>query len=138
MTAEDLIHRKLMFHPDLDFEQEAELPGKQVMSDLRETMAQDQRVCSKLIQDSHGWCFKLFGADSRKYWLELIPVRTAAGVSEWVLHCSRCIGFRLWEVVRDDRKPLGSEQDCMDRAAAILVSQYGFEKPPMAQQSACT
>jgi hypothetical protein len=48
------------------------------------------------------------------------------------------MGFRLWEVVRDDRKPLGSEQDCVDRAAAILVSQYGFEKSPMAQQRACT
>jgi len=132
MTAHDLIHRKLLFDPDIDFEEVAELPGKQAMSDLRETMARDQSVCSKLIQDSHGWCFKVYGGDSRKYWLELIPVRTADGVSEWVLHCDRCMGFRLWELARDDRKPSGSEQQCVDMAAAILVSQYGFEKSPSA------
>lgn len=132
MTAEDLIHRKLLFDPDMDFEEVAELPGKQVMSDLRDTMARDKSVRSKLIQDSHGWCFRIHGGDSRKYRLELIPVRTADGVSEWVLHCSRCMGFRLWEIVRDDRKPLGSEQHCLDKAAALLVSQYGFEKSPAA------
>ncbi len=128
MTAKDLIHRKMLFDPDIDLEDAAELPGKQVMSDLREMMARAETVCSNLIQDSHGWCFHIFGADSRKYLLELIPVRTVDGVSEWILHCSRCMGFRLWEVARDDRKPLGSEQHCLDQAAAILISQYGFEK----------
>jgi len=132
MIAQDLVHRKLLFDSDLDFEDVDELPGKQIMSDLRETLAQDQGVCSKLIQDSHGWCFKVRGGDSRKYLLELVPCWTAE-TSYWVLHCSRCMGFRLWEVARDGRKALGSEQQCLDKAEAILVSQYGFEKPPMVE-----
>ena len=107
MTALDLVHRKLLFDPNLDLEEEDELPGKQVMADLREEMAQIHSVCSKLIQDSHGWCFRIREADSRKYWLELIPVRTADETSEWVLHCSRCMGLRVWEMVKDDRRALG-------------------------------
>ena len=127
MTARDLIHRKLLFDPDLDFENLPELPGKQVMSDLREIMARDQIVCSELIQDSHGWCFDIRGADSRNYLLELIPVCTEAENSEWVLHCSRCMGLRFWELARDNHRALGSEQQCLDKAVAILVSQFGFE-----------
>lgn len=76
MNAQDLVHRKLLFDPDLDFEdlnQVPELPGKQVMADLLQVMAQKHGMCSKLIQDSHGWCFRICGSDSRKYLLELIP-----------------------------------------------------------------
>lgn len=135
MIAQDLIHRKLLFDPDLDFEdldQVPELPGKQVMEGLLPAMAQNYGVCSKLIQDSHGWCFTVRGSDSRKYLLELIPVRTADGVSEWVLHCSRCRGLRLWEIVKEGRKPLGLEQQYLDVATEILVSKYGFAKPASA------
>jgi|ERR1043166_1598327 hypothetical protein len=132
MIAQDLVHRKLLFDSDLDFEdlnQVPELPGKQVMGDLLQVMAQKYDVGSKLIQDSHGWCFSIYESDARKYLLELIPVRTADGISEWVLHCSRCRGLRLWEIAKDDRKPLGLEQQCLDVAAEILISKYQFEKP---------
>ena len=132
MTAEDIRHRKLLFDPNLDFQEVAELPGKQVMSELRETMARDQRVCSKLIQGEHGWCFKVYGSDSRKYWLQLNPLWTADDVSNWVLLCNRCMGVRIWEAVRDTRKPLGFEQQTLHEAMATLISQYGFEQSPTA------
>ena len=132
MTAEEIIHRKLLFDPDFDFQGVAELPGKQVMADLHESMARAQRVCSKLIQGEHGWRFKIYGSDSRKYWLHLNPLWTASDVSNWVLLCNRCLGFRLWEAVRDTRKPLGFEQRTLDKAMATLKSQYGFEQSPTA------
>src|SRR5689334_5099756 len=131
MISQDLVHRRLLFDPDLDFEDldhVPELPGKQVMADLLQVIAQKHEVCSKLIQDSHGWCFKILSADLRKYWIELVPVKTSNGMSEWVLGCSRCMGLRLWEIAKDSRKPLGSEQKCLDLAAEILISQHGFEK----------
>jgi len=45
------------------------------------------------------------------------------------------LAYRHWEIARDNRKPIGLELKFLNTAAAILVSQYGFEKPPSAAQS---
>ena len=130
MIAEDLTNSRLLFDPDLDLEEVHELPGKDSMTGLAEALGRRGIVCSRLIQDSHGWCFRIHGDDARKYFVELIYVGTANQASDWVLQCARVAGFRLWEWEWSKPKyqAVGLEQRYFDFIVAILTSDLGFTR----------
>src|SRR2546429_87964 len=123
MTTADLINRKVRFDPELDLESVDELPGKDVMQDTARRIDG-----SGFIQDSHGWCFYVHADDGRKYLVELLYVSTERDASSWVLTCSRCAGLRAWEWLGSQTPNLGREQQVLDRATEVLISQHGYER----------
>lgn len=128
MVDANLAHHTLVFDPDLDLENVAELPGKDSMAAVVEALAHSKIACSKLIQDSHGWCFYIRGDDSRRYLVELGYVATTNRTSEWVLTCGRSAGLRLWELFQPKGTAIGLEQRYLDIVVEILASHHGFEK----------
>jgi hypothetical protein len=127
MTIADLTNRSVRFSPELDLESVPELPGKDTLQDTARRLGQSLK-CSKLIQDSHGWCFYLDADDGRRYLIELSYVATEGDASRWVLSCSRCSGLRAWEWFRSQTESLGREQQLLDRAVEILVSFHNYER----------
>src|SRR5262249_46309796 len=123
----DLTNRSIRFDPELDLEPVPELPGKQVLQDTAARLGESLK-CSKLIQDSHGWCFYIHADDERKYLIELTYRATHAETSSWVLACSRCSGLRPWEWFHSPRQSIGMEQTLLDQAVGILISHHGFER----------
>jgi hypothetical protein len=130
MIAEDFTNSRLLFDPDLDLEEVRELPGKDSMTALSEALGRRGIVCSKLIQDSHGWCFRIYGDDARKYFVELIYVGTTNQASDWVLECARVAGFRFWEWEwsKAKYKAVGFEQRYFDLITALLNADHGFTR----------
>ena len=126
MPNEELINRSIRYDPELDLDEVPELPGKDVMEDIRRRFREESR-CSGLIQDSHGWCFYLHADDRRKYLIELCDSFTDHDGSYWMLHCDRCSGLRVWEWFRS-RQPAGRERMLLDTGIQILTSHHGFER----------
>jgi len=130
MTTADLTNRKIRFDPELDLEDlksVPELPGKDILHDTARRPGESLK-CSKLIQDSHGWCFYIHADDGRKYLVELLYGATERDASRWVLMCSRCAGLRVWEWMGKDAPGLGREQFLPDKAVEILVSHHSYER----------
>ncbi len=130
MTTAELINRSVRFEPELDLEdldQVPELPGKQAMQDTLQRLGNTMR-CSRLIQDSHGWCFYAHADDGRKYLLELSYVATETGASSWVLSCARCTGWRAWEWFGGQAPNVGREQFLLGKAVDVLVSHHGYQR----------
>ncbi|HTE90100.1 MAG TPA: hypothetical protein VK639_14160 [Terriglobales bacterium] len=128
--ASDLLHQTRIFDPELDLEHIPELPGKDVMQDAIQTLTTSGIRCSKAIQDSHGWCFYLWGDDARKYLLELSYVCTQSGTSKWVLWSRRCCGWRRWELPKSEDEAKGREQHYLDAVTNILLSHHAYEIQP--------
>jgi hypothetical protein len=130
MTTAELVNRSVRFDPQLDLENLAEvpeLPGKEAMQDTLQRLGKTMR-CSRLIQDSHGWCFYAHADDGRKYLIELSYVATEKDASSWGLSCSRCAGLRAWEWLGGQTPNLGQEQLLLGRAVEVLVSHHGYER----------
>jgi hypothetical protein len=127
MTSTELTHRSIRFVPELDLESVKELPGKDVMQSVLRQFS-ETAGCSRLIQDSHGWCFYVHAVDRRKYLVELSYASTEGGASRWVLSCARCPGWRLWEFFSANAENTGRERALLDRGAEFLVAQQGFER----------
>jgi hypothetical protein len=130
MIAEDLANRRLLFDPNLDLEEVHELPGKDSMAAVLESLTRSKIACTKLVQDSHGWCFHIHGDDGRTYLMELIYRCTTDQTSEWVFTCDRLSWLRFWEWgwFKRATTSVGLEQRYWDLVVEILVSQHGFEK----------
>jgi hypothetical protein len=127
MTSADLENLSIRFDPELDLETVADLPGKDIMQDLMRKF-DDGANRSRLIQDSHGWCFHVRGEDGRKYLVELSYVATKDRASNWVLSCSRCTGFRFWEWFTSPRSGIGEEPGLLAKRVEFLVSNHGFRE----------
>lgn len=126
MPNEEFINRSIRYDPELDLDEVPELPGKDVMEDVRRRFREESR-CSELIQDSHGWCFYVHADDRRKYLIELCYSFTDHDGSYWMLHCDRCPGLRVWEWFRS-RQSTGREQLLLDKGMQMLLSHHGFER----------
>jgi len=127
MTIADLTNRSVRFNPELDLESVSELPGKDTLQDTARRLGESLK-CSKLIQDSHGWCFYIHADDGRRYLIELSYVATKSAASSWVLSCSRCSGLRAWEWFNSNQQGLGREQELLDRAVEVLLSHHDYER----------
>jgi hypothetical protein len=105
------------------------LPGKDALKAAALRLAETANwKCSRLIQDSHGWCFYVRADDRRKYLVELLYVVMGAEASNWVVTCNRCVGMRAWEWLGSQKPNLGQEQQVLNRTVEILISQHGFER----------
>jgi len=127
MTTADLENPVIRFDPELDLETTAELPGKDIMHDLLRQFEDDAKG-SRLIQDSHGWCFYVRGDDGRKYLVELSYVATKDAASEWVLSCLRCSGLRFWGWIGSPRSAVGEESSLLTKRVEYLISHHGFRE----------
>jgi hypothetical protein len=126
MTRADLRNPSVKFDSELDLERIAELPGKDAMQEVLHRFGKATKR-SRLIQDSHGWCFYARADDGRKYLLELSYVATKGGASDWVLSCSRCAGLRFWEWFRSRPSDTGREADLLAKGVEILTAHHGFK-----------
>jgi hypothetical protein len=126
MISADLENPSIRFDPEPDLETVAELPGKDIMDDLLRKL-DDEAKGSRLIQDSHGWCFHIRGKDGRRYLIELSYVATKGVASQWVLSCSRCAGVRFWEWFTSTSE-IGEEPGLLANYVGFLVSNHGFRK----------
>lgn len=124
MTSADLENPSIRFNPEPDLETVPELPGKDITHDLL-TKFDTGANRSLLIQDSHGWCFRVQGDDGRKYWVELSYVATNSAASKWVLTCSRCSGLRFWEWFTST-SDIAEEPVLLAKGVEWLVSNHGF------------
>jgi hypothetical protein len=124
MTSADLENPSIRFDPEPDLETVPELPGKDIMDDLLRKFDSGANR-SRLIQDSHGWCFRVQGEDGRKYLIELSYVATKDAASNWVLSCSRSAGLRFWEWFTSTLD-IAEEPGLLAKSVELLVSNHGF------------
>lgn len=124
MTSADLENPSIRLNPEPDLETVAELPGKDIVDDLRRKFDTGANS-TRLIQDSHGWCFYARGEDGRKYMIELSYVATKGAASKWVLSCSRCAGLRFWEWFTSISE-IAEEPGLLAKGIEFLVSNHGF------------
>jgi hypothetical protein len=114
----------IRFNPEPDLETVPELPGKDIMDDLLRKFDTGANR-SRLIQDSHGWCFYVRDEDGRQYLVELSYVATNSAASKWVLSCSRCAGLRCWEWFTST-SDIAEEPVLLAKGVEFLVSNHGF------------
>src|SRR5882724_8492637 len=124
MTSVDIENPSVRFNPELDLETVAELPGKDMMHDLLRRFDNSANR-SRLIQDSHGWCFYARGEDGRKYLIEVSYVATNDAASDWVLSCSRCAGLRFWEWFTSS-SDIVEDPSLLAKCVEFLVSNHKF------------